>query len=432
MLGATGPIGRAVVAAARRRGHEVVVLVRDPTRLDAPAEGSGRDATSADAVVVGDALDRHAVRRATVGVDAVVSCLGVGGKGDGRPTTLVSRATDVLVRVLAQASQPPRLVVMSNIGAGDSGDPITRHVVVPRIAPWLASIVADKDRREALLANSSLDWAAVRMPHAGGGAAHSVRRTAKGRAPGHHLDAVRCRCARGRGGAPLGLDPADPVDQPLIRQLPEWRSEATTGSPASRTAVDTGWTDGRQCEAVRASAPPESDRIRASGLPDSSSEATTGSPDHPRPSTPDGPTAGNAKPCARALPLKGTGSERPGCQTRAAKRRPAARITHGRRQPDGPTAGNAKPCARALPLKGTGSEHPGCQTRAAKRRPAARITRGRRGRMRACDGGGPRGCAWRGAWPRGPGPRGGRPRRSGGGRAGRRACRSTPWRPAAR
>ena len=84
IFGATGATGSHVLNLALSQGHDVAVLVRNPDAL--PATPNLR-------IVVGDAVDPHDVRRAVRGAEAVVSCLGVGGKGDGRPSRFVSSAT---------------------------------------------------------------------------------------------------------------------------------------------------------------------------------------------------------------------------------------------------------------------------------------------------------------------------------------------------
>lgn len=64
VFGAGGHAGRAAVGEARRRGHQVTAVVRDPVRHRDPL-----DAT----VVAGDVTDPADVARAAVGHDAAVS-----------------------------------------------------------------------------------------------------------------------------------------------------------------------------------------------------------------------------------------------------------------------------------------------------------------------------------------------------------------------
>lgn len=107
VLGATGKVGRLLVAQALERGHEVVALVRQPGGYVQPemTEGAGEaevrraDVTSPDSFP--DLSD----------VDVVISALGI-SKGDG-PGTLVAGA-----RVLA--ASPARVIWLGALGSGVS------------------------------------------------------------------------------------------------------------------------------------------------------------------------------------------------------------------------------------------------------------------------------------------------------------------------
>ena len=65
LFGATGHVGRRIVAEALRRGHKVVGVVRDPSRAQAP--------DLRVPLVQGDATDPESVARVVRGADAVVS-----------------------------------------------------------------------------------------------------------------------------------------------------------------------------------------------------------------------------------------------------------------------------------------------------------------------------------------------------------------------
>jgi putative NADH-flavin reductase len=125
VLGATGNTGSRVVEAALARGHEVTALVRDPARVTQTHPRlnvrGGHPTAPAD------------VAAAVRGADAVVHCLGVGGKGDGKPTTLVSDSVKVVLAAMKEA-HVPRIVCMSNLGAGGSGPWWFNRVVVPYLA----------------------------------------------------------------------------------------------------------------------------------------------------------------------------------------------------------------------------------------------------------------------------------------------------------
>lgn len=158
LFGATGLTGRHVLAQALERGHEVTALVRRPEAVQLRHERLR--------LVQGDALDPDAVLRAVQGQDAVLQCLGIGGKGDGTPSTFVSDATRHIVDAM-KAHRVRRLVCMSNVGAGDSatfGPWIYRAFILPTYMGWLVAILADKERMEPTVRDSGLDWTLARFP----------------------------------------------------------------------------------------------------------------------------------------------------------------------------------------------------------------------------------------------------------------------------
>ncbi|MBV9109782.1 MAG: NAD(P)H-binding protein, partial [Gemmatimonadetes bacterium] len=67
VFGATGNVGRRIVAEALRRGHAVTGVVRDPSAVESP------DARVT--LVRGDATDPGSVANAVRGADAVVSAI---------------------------------------------------------------------------------------------------------------------------------------------------------------------------------------------------------------------------------------------------------------------------------------------------------------------------------------------------------------------
>jgi uncharacterized protein YbjT (DUF2867 family) len=151
VLGATGGTGRSVVSQALARGYDVTVLVRS-------AEKAG-DLKGAQ-LVVGDARDEAALRRALKGREAVVSALGTPASPF-REVTLLSTATRALVNAM-KLEQVPRLVCITGIGAGDSrghGGFLFDNLIYPLI---LSKVYADKNRQESIVRGSGLDWVLVR------------------------------------------------------------------------------------------------------------------------------------------------------------------------------------------------------------------------------------------------------------------------------
>jgi putative NADH-flavin reductase len=151
ILGATGPTGRLITSQALERGHIVTAIVRSPEKA---AEFKGAR------IILGDARDENTLREAVTGQDAVVSALGTPASPF-REVTLLSKATRALVKVM-KAEQVSRLVAITGIGAGDSrghGGLIFDNVIFPLL---LRHVYADKNRQEAIIRESGLDWTLVR------------------------------------------------------------------------------------------------------------------------------------------------------------------------------------------------------------------------------------------------------------------------------
>jgi len=151
VLGATGGTGRLIVRQALARGHDVTALVRSPEK--------GRELEGAT-LIAGDARDEAALRNALKGRDAVVSALGTPASPF-REVTLLSTATRALVSAMT-AEQVARLVCITGMGAGDSaghGGFVFDHLVFPLL---LRKVYADKNRQEAIVRASGLDWVLVR------------------------------------------------------------------------------------------------------------------------------------------------------------------------------------------------------------------------------------------------------------------------------
>ena len=151
VLGATGGTGRLIVSQALARGHDVTALVRSPEKVS--------DLKGAK-VVVGDVRDEKALLEALRGQDAVVSALGTPASPF-RKVRLLSTATRALVSAM-KAEHVSRLVCITGIGAGDSaghGGFLFDNVIFPLL---LKKVYADKNRQEAIVRDSGLDWILVR------------------------------------------------------------------------------------------------------------------------------------------------------------------------------------------------------------------------------------------------------------------------------
>lgn len=149
VLGATGGTGRLIVHDALEKGHSVVALVRSAAGADLPGA----------VLIEGDARNEVILTRALNGCDAVVSALGT-GMGF-RKVSLLTEATRALILAMTH-SGVRRLVCISALGVGDSrghGGFVFDRIFQPLL---LSEAYKDKERQEAAIRSSSLDWVTVR------------------------------------------------------------------------------------------------------------------------------------------------------------------------------------------------------------------------------------------------------------------------------
>jgi len=107
VIGASGRIGRRIVAEAVSRGHEVVAAVRDPAVSNVDFNGR---------VVGADVFDPAAVAEAVAGCDVVVSAVGHAASLDDRGYYV--RAARSLVEALRPLGDGgPRLLVVGGFGS---------------------------------------------------------------------------------------------------------------------------------------------------------------------------------------------------------------------------------------------------------------------------------------------------------------------------
>jgi putative NADH-flavin reductase len=150
VFGATGGTGLQVVKQALEAGHQVTALVRDPARLDI--------AHASLAVVAGSVLDAAPVQQTLQGADAVVVSL---GNTANNPEYIVSQGTQVILDAISALGGPQRMVVVSSLGVGESKDQVP-FAFKMLMKTALRKPMEDKERQEALVKASGLDWTIVR------------------------------------------------------------------------------------------------------------------------------------------------------------------------------------------------------------------------------------------------------------------------------
>jgi putative NADH-flavin reductase len=159
IFGATGFSGQSILAETIKQGHEVTVLVRDASKVKINHNNIK--------IVEGNVLEPAVVASVLQQQEAVIQCLGVGGKGDGKPNTFISDATKIIVDEMEKLNIK-RLIAMSNVGTGNSiaFQPwFFTKIILPYFMKWLKVIIEDKNRMESIIMNSKLDWTIVRCPN---------------------------------------------------------------------------------------------------------------------------------------------------------------------------------------------------------------------------------------------------------------------------
>lgn len=153
VIGATGGTGQAIVREALARGHTLTALVRSREKARSLLPGAD--------LVEGDVRDEAALTRALEGCEAVISALGTRKIRLIRQVTVHTDGTRALLSAMKRCGVR-RLVCITGVGAGDSAghggfayDRIFKPV-------FLRTIYQDKDRQEALIRASGLDWIIVR------------------------------------------------------------------------------------------------------------------------------------------------------------------------------------------------------------------------------------------------------------------------------
>lgn len=160
IFGATGATGQELLRQALAQGHAVTAFVRDPLRL----------ATSHPALrhVVGDVMDAASVDDAMPGHQAVLCALGnlPEGKADAdrrqRKVPVCSVGTAHIAAAMARHGLR-RLIVESSASVGESRQ-TGRFGAGFVLRLLLGDVMADKDRQDAVLQSSALDWTLVRPP----------------------------------------------------------------------------------------------------------------------------------------------------------------------------------------------------------------------------------------------------------------------------
>lgn len=155
VFGATGGVGKHLLELALAQGHEVTAFARNPAAV------TGKDPKLK--VVQGDARDAAAVAAAVAGQDVVVSTLGPSGRDPKKngSMTICSEATPHILAAMKQHGVR-RFLCVSSVGIGDSkahAGFLLNKIFAPL---FLKEPFADKEKQEAQVMATDLDWIIIR------------------------------------------------------------------------------------------------------------------------------------------------------------------------------------------------------------------------------------------------------------------------------
>ncbi|WP_378956867.1 NAD(P)-dependent oxidoreductase [Pelosinus sp. sgz500959] len=144
LIGASGTVGQRILQEALTRGHQVVAIVRDPSRIPLEHERLR--------VVTGDLLDGESIRKAVVGHDAVISAYGPSHGAE----DAMKAVTNELINAVKQAGVQ-RLLIVGGAGSLEVA-PGLKLVNAPNFPEaWKPIALAAAETLE-IYRKADLDW----------------------------------------------------------------------------------------------------------------------------------------------------------------------------------------------------------------------------------------------------------------------------------
>lgn len=148
VFGGSQGVGKLCIVQALAKGYKVVLLARDPSKLnDIKSDGDNLK------IIQGDVNDIDKVRQTVEGNNVIINSLG--GWDD-----VCSKGTEKIIQAMIEKNVK-RLITCTSLGCGDSYDNCSFFT---KAFIWgvISKPIADKNIQEKLIINSNLDWTIVR------------------------------------------------------------------------------------------------------------------------------------------------------------------------------------------------------------------------------------------------------------------------------
>lgn len=154
IFGATGRTGKPLVNQALKAGHEVVALVRTPSKLAIQNPKL--------TVLQGDAMTPADVDKVVQGSDAIISVL---GQAKDSPRDMQTVAITIIIAAMNKYGIK-RLVSLTGAGVDDPRDrpKFANHLIKLALKMMSGHVLKDAENHADAIRKSNLDWVIVRGP----------------------------------------------------------------------------------------------------------------------------------------------------------------------------------------------------------------------------------------------------------------------------